>query len=88
MASVLRSAATKTVFNKCIYSEHYPSALRQFYGINAALKREGISAPQETSVENTGRLYDMIGRPLDSIPTFHVGGTNGKVTSKTVQFSP
>ena len=30
---------------------------------------------------NTRRLYELIGKPLDSIPTVHVGGTNGKGTT-------
>lgn len=53
--------------------------LRLYYGINAALKRDGILAPMLASVQNTKSLYDLIGKPLDSIPTIHVGGTNGKV---------
>lgn len=60
-------------------SDLYPESLRQFYGVNSRLKKEGISAPQDVSVANTMRIYDCIGRPLDSIPTLHVGGTNGKV---------
>lgn len=57
----------------------YPSLLRLFYTINASLKRDGISAPSDDSLRNTRELYELIGRPLDTIPTIHVGGTNGKV---------
>ena len=71
----------KNVMSKLMQSELYPAHLRLFYGINAGLKRDGILAPQETSLENTRYLYDIIGRPLDNIPTLHVGGTNGKVTT-------
>jgi dihydrofolate synthase/folylpolyglutamate synthase len=64
-----------------LMSELYPESLRNFYGLNARLRKDGISAPQEVSVANTKRVYDCIGRPLDSIPTLHIGGTNGKVGS-------
>lgn len=79
MNSSFRSGTAKAIFAKCASSELYPSCLRQFYGINSKLKKEGISAPQDVSVANTKRLYELIGRPLDEIPTLHVGGTNGKV---------
>ncbi len=58
----------------------YPSMLRLYYGINSNLKKEGILAPFAASVLNTKRLYDLIGQPLDNIPTIHIGGTNGKVS--------
>lgn len=57
----------------------YPAMLRHLYGINDLLKKDGILAPSDSSLTNTSRLYDLIGRPLDKIPTLHVGGTNGKV---------
>ena len=56
----------------------YPQCLRWLYAINDKLKADGISAPSDASLTNTRRLYDLIGRPLDRIPTIHVGGTNGK----------
>ena len=56
----------------------YPENLRFLYGINDKLKKDGILAPSDSSLTNTLRLYDLIGRPLDRIPTVHVGGTNGK----------
>jgi dihydrofolate synthase/folylpolyglutamate synthase len=59
----------------------YPSMLRTFYGINAGLKKDGILAPAGDSLQNTRKLYNLIGQPLDNIPTIHVGGTNGKVFS-------
>ena len=79
MSTVLRSGALKTSLAKHLQSELYPAHLRQFYAINSGLRKEGISAPQEISLANTKRLYEIIGSPLDSIPTLHVGGTNGKV---------
>jgi hypothetical protein len=57
----------------------YPSLLRTFYGINAGLKKDGILAPASDSLQNTRKLYNLIGQPLDNIPTIHIGGTNGKV---------
>ena len=57
----------------------YSAHLRRFNRINADLKRDGILAPSNSSIEATDKLYGAIGRPLDSIPTIHVGGTNGKV---------
>lgn len=57
----------------------YPTMLRHLYSINDLLKKDGILAPSDSSLTNTSRLYDLIGRPLDKIPTLHVGGTNGKV---------
>lgn len=81
MSSVLRSPASKAVISKCVQSDLYPAHLKLFYGINAGLRREGISAPQEVSIANTRKLYEVIGSPLDSIPTLHVGGTNGKGTT-------
>ena len=63
---------------------NYPSMLRHLYSINDLLKKDGILAPSDASLTNTSRLYDLIGRPLDKIPTLHIGGTNGKVsTSQT-----
>lgn len=29
-------------------------------------------------LSNTHALYELIGRPLDSLPIIHVAGTNGK----------
>lgn len=58
--------------------ETYSACLKFLYGINDKLKKDGIMAPSDSSLSNTSRLYDLIGRPLDRIPTVHVGGTNGK----------
>jgi folylpolyglutamate synthase/dihydropteroate synthase len=58
----------------------YPHLLRTLYNVNDLLKRDGIMAPSDDSVHNTDKIYDLIGRPLDRIPTIHIGGTNGKVT--------
>eukprot|EP01034_Spumella_vulgaris_P021644 gene21644-27684_t len=59
----------------------YPAMLKTLYGINAGLKKDGILAPAGGSLYNTKRLYDLIGQPLDNIPTIHIGGTNGKGTT-------
>jgi hypothetical protein len=71
----------------------YPTLLRHLYSINDLLKKDGILAPSDSSLTNTSRLYDLIGRPLDKIPTLHVGGTNGKVVmtnsvSSLIEFEP
>jgi hypothetical protein len=58
---------------------NYPTLLRHLYSINDLLKKDGIMAPSDASLTNTSRLYNLIGRPLDRIPTLHIGGTNGKV---------
>jgi hypothetical protein len=57
----------------------YPQLLRMLCSINDSLKRDGILAPTDVSLVNTARLYELIGKPLDKIPTVIVGGTNGKV---------
>lgn len=43
-------------------------------------------------LENSQRLYEALGKPLDDIPVIHVGGTNGKgsvcfKTSKILELS-
>lgn len=58
----------------------YPLVLKLLYSVNDSLKKDGILAPSDDSLAHTRRLYELIGRPLDRIPTIHVGGTNGKVT--------
>ena len=61
--------------------ETYPDCLRRLYSINGSLNRGGILMPSHESLEGTRRLYELLGRPLDRIPTIHVGGTNGKGTT-------
>lgn len=63
----------------------YPAMLRTLCGVNARLKKDGILAPTGGSLQNTKRLYALIGQPLDNIPTIHVGGTNGKVMQTTIE---
>lgn len=63
------------------YATSYPRLLRALYDINGLLKRDGIMAPSDSSLHNTRRLYDLLGRPLDKKKTIHVGGTNGKGTT-------
>jgi hypothetical protein len=60
---------------------NYGTALKYLYGINSRLKAEGILAPNSNSLTNTKELYKLIGKPLDTIPTIHIGGTNGKVSN-------
>lgn len=60
-------------------SRQYPEYLRSLYGVNRKLRKDGILAPGDASVHNVRALYKALGRPLDKIPTIHVGGTNGKV---------
>lgn len=66
----------------------YSSVLRSFYSINsqmeryrkqAQIDRGGTDAPSFGSLIHTQTIYDLLGKPLDNIPTFHIGGTNGKV---------
>lgn len=59
----------------------YAHALDFLSKLNGILKKDGILAPNGTSLANTRALYGFIGKPLDSIPVVHVGGTNGKGTT-------
>jgi dihydrofolate synthase/folylpolyglutamate synthase len=68
----------KAIYNPTGFASTYPSLLRALYNVNDLLKRDGIMAPSEDSLKNTRSLYERIGKPLDKIPTIHVGGTNGK----------
>lgn len=61
-------------------SSAYRSVLRQLYKINTY-------NPVKMGLENTERLYSLIGRPLENLPIVHVAGTNGKgsVSLKTAE---
>ena len=59
--------------------DDYASCLRRLYNINGSLNRDGIVMPND--LDGTRRLYQLLGSPLDRIPTIHVGGTNGKGTT-------
>lgn len=59
--------------------DDYASCLRRLYSINGSLNRDGIVMPND--LDGTRRLYQLLGSPLDRIPTIHVGGTNGKGTT-------
>ena len=59
-------------------SENYTSSLKVLYAVNGRLNKNGIQMPSEGSLANTRKLYELLGKPLDRIPTIHVGGTNGK----------
>lgn len=61
------------------YFKNYSNGLKYLYSINNRLKNEGVLAPNLNSILNTNNLYNLIGKPLDKIPTIHIGGTNGKV---------
>ena len=58
--------------------ESYSECLRKLYSVNSSLNTSGITMPSSGNLDNTMKLYELIGKPLDSIPTIHVGGTNGK----------
>ena len=62
-------------------SSTYQDILNQVNNVNVKLKQEGISMPSDGSLKTTRRLYELLGSPLDSIPTVHIGGTNGKGTT-------
>ncbi len=63
------------------YSDSYANLLDALNALNGKLSRSGVKAPSEEALVNTQRLYELIGKPLDFIPTVHVGGTNGKGTT-------
>ena len=50
---------------------NYHTVLRKLYQINAM-------NPVKMGLSNTLSLYNLIGRPLDTIPIIHIAGTNGK----------
>lgn len=75
--NLLKEVYTPTSYQ---YDLNYTTILKTLNGINDNLKQDGvIYAPNDDSLLNTSKLYDLIGRPLDKIPTIHIGGTNGKV---------
>jgi dihydrofolate synthase/folylpolyglutamate synthase len=49
----------------------YGRALRELYAIN-------LRNPVKLGLHNSEKLYELLGKPLNRIPTVHVGGTNGK----------
>lgn len=57
----------------------YEEILSQLTEVNKLLRKDGILAPNRDSMANVNALYQSLGLPLNSIPTLHVGGTNGKV---------
>jgi dihydrofolate synthase / folylpolyglutamate synthase len=61
-------------------SKMYNALLRKLYSIN-------IANPVKMGLDNSKRAYELLGKPLDSIPVIHVAGTNGKgsVTLKTAE---
>lgn len=52
-------------------SNMYNSILRKLYRIN-------LQNPVKMGLENSNKLYQLLGRPLDLIPVIHTAGTNGK----------
>lgn len=61
----------------------YNDIVSRIFSINKHLRADGILAPNDVSFANVSTLYKAIGSPLDGIPVFHVGGTNGKVSTIT-----
>lgn len=59
--------------------DSYQILIERLYSVNKKLRNVGIQAPSETAVANVAFLYEQLSNPLDAIPTFHIGGTNGKV---------
>jgi folylpolyglutamate synthase/dihydropteroate synthase len=53
--------------------------VKAWQSINKTLNQGGISAPSDVSFKNVMTLYEDLGKPIDTIPCIHVGGTNGKV---------
>jgi dihydrofolate synthase/folylpolyglutamate synthase len=69
------------VYTPSGYDSSYNSILKTLYNVNNLLKnksKDGISAPADNSLDATLALYRLVGHPLDSVKTIHVGGTNGK----------
>jgi dihydrofolate synthase/folylpolyglutamate synthase len=71
----------KGIYTPTGYDASYSNLLDALYSVNGKLSRSGVKAPSEEALVNTRRLYELLGKPLDSIPTVHVGGTNGKGTT-------
>jgi dihydrofolate synthase / folylpolyglutamate synthase len=66
------------------YDASYESLIGIMNSINSKIcqiSNVGFDAPTVDTLQQTNRLYSLIGKPLDSIPTIHVGGTNGKGTT-------
>lgn len=59
--------------------DSYQVLIVRLYNVNKKLRNVGIHAPSETAVASVAALYASLSSPLDAIPTFHIGGTNGKV---------
>lgn len=75
------SSAFAEIYTPHGFDNSYPDILAAIYNVNGLLRKEGIMAPSEDSLNNTRRLYDLVGSPLNRIPTIHVGGTNGKASN-------
>jgi dihydrofolate synthase / folylpolyglutamate synthase len=74
-------SAFEALYTPAGFEESYANLLDALHAVNWKLNRSGIKMPSEEALANTDRLYALIGRPLDGIPTVHVGGTNGKGTT-------
>ena len=59
----------------------YEELKNQVNAVNSRLKDDGIEMPNADSLATTRKLYELLGSPLDKIPTIHIGGTNGKGTT-------
>ena len=74
-------SALRKIYTPDGYNDSYANLLDALNAVNWKLNRSGVKAPSEEALVNTRRLYELIGKPLDNIPTVHVGGTNGKGTT-------
>jgi hypothetical protein len=73
------SKTSKNIYTPQGFTSSYQELLKTLCNINELLKCDGVLAPTADSLINTKKLYESFNKPLDSIPTIHVGGTNGKV---------
>jgi dihydrofolate synthase / folylpolyglutamate synthase len=64
------------------FAAGYTTLLKVMHNINGLLRKNGYGqAPDDDSLRNTRLFYELVlDKPLDEIPTIHVGGSNGKGT--------
>lgn len=74
-------SSLKDIYTPKGYDSSYNNLLDALNRVNGKLNKSGVKAPSEEALVNTRRLYELLGKPLDRIPTVHVGGTNGKGTT-------
>ena len=70
--NITTTNSTATIISTTsIANMNYHTVLRKLYQINTM-------NPVKMGLSNTLSLYNLIGRPLDTVPIIHVAGTNGK----------